>query len=51
MLLSDEVYTLLYFNDHITTLLISDQTQHMLYRQHKKKSKRRFKVLYVICKG
>ena len=29
------------FNDHITTLLISDQTWHMLYRQYKKKSKRR----------
>ena len=39
MLLSDEVYRLWYFNNHITTLLISEQKCYMLYRKYNKSQK------------
>ena len=39
MLHSDEVYKLWYFNNHITTLLISEQKYYMLYRKDNKSQK------------
>ena len=50
MLLSDEVYTLCYFNDHITICSFQIKCG-ICYIDSTKKSKRRFKVLYVIYKG